>query len=99
MIFRENILKFLFSCFYFKYVSKHEAISGSATTGIDHAHDCSHDTMTNLCILTYSPVSEDMIMKSKVPDVMKISPFHNQLKMLWAHCQIAFLCWMFFSAP
>ena len=76
-----------------------EAISGSATTGIDHAHDCSHDTMTNLCILTYSPVSEDMIMKNKVPDMMKISPFHNQLKMLWAHCQIAFLCWMFFSAP
>ena len=60
---------------------------------------CSHDTMTNLCIHTYPPVSEVMIMKNKVPDVMKISPSHNQLKMLWAHCQIEFLCWMFFSAP
>lgn len=31
------------------------------------------------------------ILKSKVPNVMKISPFHNQLKMLWAHSQKAFL--------
>lgn len=53
---------------YITYVSKHKIISGSDTTGIDPGHECSHDTRANLCILTYSPVSEGHNTEKQSPE-------------------------------